>query len=244
MPLRTPGPSWDRIEHQVARVVPERAGRISGGVVLDAAAGRILRRGGEMRRLQRRGVCPDGVPIRAVQNERAAREHGVEVGAREGEPRGIDLHDLEPRLAWGLIETGCHLRLDRCRPEHLIAQIALALILRTLGRMSVGVDDARQDHTAMQIDHASSGTDEAGDRLVAADRDDGVSAQRDRLRDAALYVLGVNAAVEQDEVGGRLGRGTCGGRQRAAGRRRGQHPHQPPKDNDPSKIVDRRLNRR
>ena len=129
------------------------------------------------------------------------------------------MHDLEPRLARAFFEAGRYLHLDRRGAEHLVSQIALAQILRTLRRVGVGVDDAWQDHTAMQIDEASSGADECADRLVSANCNDGVAAQRDRLGDAALRVFGVNAAVKKREVGGPLGRGGHAGRQRSQCRR-------------------------
>jgi hypothetical protein len=48
------------------------------------------------------------------------------------------------------------------------------------------------------------GAVQRGDGLVRTDGDNGISAQRDRLRDAAMCILGVNSTVQQDEVRGRL----------------------------------------
>ena len=87
--------------------------------------------------------------------------------------------------------------------------------------MSVRVNDAREHHSTRQVDAPGGGATEGADRLIGADRDDRIAADRERLGDAAISILGVNSAVKQDEIGGWIRRksnaheakrqGQCGG---------------------------------
>src|SRR5580704_12099989 len=130
--------------------------------------------------------------VRAREKHRQAGENRVEVLARQRKPGGVDLYHLEPQVP--VAATGFEARGDLCLEflwsNHSIAKIALLQVLCAFGRMSVRVDDARQHDLAVEIDRVGSRSSMCTDRLIRADRDDGITAHRQSLRNAALRIFG------------------------------------------------------
>ena len=200
------------VEHDVHGGISQRAGRVAGGIVLDAAAGRIRGGGADAGGRERRRVRPQRVAAGLVEREGPLGQHRVELVERERESGGIDLHDLKPgaAIAGTLSQARGDAGLDRCGRQQLIAEAAAAELQRAVGRMGVRVDDPRKDHTAAQIDDLTGRTKPLADGPVRADCDDRVAAERHGLREAAVPILGVDLAVKQHEFSRRLHGGTGG----------------------------------
>ena len=137
--------------------------------------------------------------------------HRIEILPREREIRGVDLYHLEPERVAGrlLREAFGDLALDLRRAHQLVFEVALAEILGALGGMDVRVDDAGEHQLAAQVDRAGLRPDQRAHGLIAADGDYGIAAKRERRCDGALRILGVNAAVKQEEIGGSIRGAGC-----------------------------------
>jgi hypothetical protein len=71
------------------------------------------------------------------------------------------------------------------------------------GEVRVRIEKTRRHRAAAQIDASGRRAGELCDLSVAADGRDGVSGDRDRLRDAIGCVDGDDSAVIEDQIGGR-----------------------------------------
>ena len=70
--------------------------------------------------------------------------------------------------------------------------------------MDMRIDQARQNDATSKIDAVGLRSCESAHFGIAPHGDDAVTADRERLRDAAVRILSVNPTVKQDEIGGRL----------------------------------------
>jgi hypothetical protein len=79
----------------------------------------------------------------------------------------------------------------------------------------VCIDDTGEYDAAPEIEHACARSAPRRDFLIGADGDNRITTHRKRLGNAARRILGVNSAVQQNEVG-RRGRysGVCPGKPR------------------------------
>src|SRR5262249_15580418 len=161
---------------------------------------------------------------------RSLRQHLIQLSESELEFGCIDADDLEPQGVIGRLagKTGCNLRPESFGRHYSIMQVAFAEILSALRRVSMRVDDARQDNATLKIDKVGFGPCEGAYILIAAKGDNGISADGERLHDAAVGIYSMYPTMEQYDVGGSLRGRRKVGRQNRVGRQQQQCPQRPP----------------
>ena len=86
------------------------------------------------------------------------------------------------------------------------------------------IDDAGQHQLAAEVDAAGVRPDESAYRLISTDGEDAVAAQRQRLHDAAVRILGMDPAVKECDIRG-IGSGPGEARRREHHGARGPGPN-------------------
>jgi hypothetical protein len=82
-------------------------------------------------------------------------------------------------------------------------EITFVVILRALGGVDVGVDQAGENHAVLQIHDMSFRPYEGFDVRILAHEDNGIAADRERLSYVVVWIFSVNPTVNQDEIGER-----------------------------------------
>jgi hypothetical protein len=211
--------------HQADRAAAvEDAGRRALVVLDDLHVRRIGGFRVDAERLQRRAVDEDA-DVKQLEHDRIVGRDGVELLAGEGT---LVVGELLFRpaaqhrnpFAWfgcadfvrdvleGLLARGDAVETDLAVP-----------VFRGTHVVRVIVDQPGNDSAAGEFLDPRRWPLEAGDLLIAADRDDAFAAQRERLRDGEAVVDRDDAAVDQHHVGG-----LCGGKR--AGDRQQEHGEQ------------------
>ena len=143
-------------EDELHRLLLQHARGAARRVALDAAAVGVGRRVGDAGDLERAAVDPHAVVVAVRQRHGAVRHDGVELVAG-GEAAREVAHDQPPPSTQS--RSGCRRRVLADRRHGLLApgdvvQVALRHAVAGRGRVAVGVDEAGQQHAALQVDLA------------------------------------------------------------------------------------------
>src|SRR5262249_13040499 len=187
----------------------QRAGQLALVVLLDLDPGRIGRGRLDTHRLERRGVGVD-TEVEQLERHRVARRNAIELRPAEA-ARFVDELLFRPapehdhpfaRLGFG------HLVLDQLDGflvrRYPVESDFTMPILRGAHVMRVVVDKPWDDGAASEGQHARTRPLVLLDRGVAADREDALALDRQRLGNREPVVHGDDLAVQQHDIGGRL----------------------------------------
>lgn len=193
------------VEAELGALV-EDAGRSAVRVALDAAAGRVGRRGIDAGGRQCRAAGRDDVLADAAQHDGPAATRGVElvtVGQPSlGQPGRRQGVALDPPVVGYQGGAGCDVAedlADRRRREGREVERQPADHRRSM-EMGVAVDERGQDRLSREVPDLRPRTGNGADVGVAADGDDPPVGDRDRRSVRPLGDLGVDAPIPQDDL--------------------------------------------
>ncbi len=197
----------DQPADEVHRPFVERPAGGAVGVALDAAVGGVGRAGVHARELERPRVDPGAVVVAVVDEHRAVGDELVQDVLGRG-AAGEHVH--RPPAPEDPLGARVRPRVRRDQGSVLLQAVRLGQVdpqpVEPRGRrVHVRILEAREQEPAGQVDDLRRRADELADIRVGPHRDDATVADGDGLYPAPERVDGVDAAVREGEIGGRVG---------------------------------------